>query len=99
MTPTPHLIGMLPESVLHSQWFAVLATLVALNTLAYVALAGVKLLPAVHPGDWLHRRERRREDRSIHPDAIVVRGEGTASSLADPPQTPEPAVEPGGFRA
>lgn len=84
MTPTPHLIGLLPESVLHSQWFAVLATLVALNTLAYVALAGVKLLPAVHPGDWLHRRERRREDRSIHPDAIVAHHVGDAKAGRDP---------------
>lgn len=70
---TPKLLGLVPESVLHSEWYAVLATLVALNTLAYVALAFVKLLPAVHPGEWLHSRERRAEDRSIYPDAIVAR--------------------------
>lgn len=86
---SPKLLGTLPESMLHSQWFAVLATLVALNTIGYVALAVAKLLPAVHPGDWWHRRERRSEDRSIHPDSVVVRQAVNAearlpSASADP---------------
>jgi hypothetical protein len=62
---------LLQETILQSPWFAVLATFVAINTLMYVSLAVSKLLPKVHPGDWLHGRERRRETRSIHPDAPV----------------------------
>jgi len=62
---------LLPESVLQTPWFSVLATFVAINTLMYVSLAVAKLLPRIHPGDWAHGRERRRETRSIHPDAPV----------------------------
>jgi hypothetical protein len=35
----------------------------------YVTLAIAKMLPKVYPGDWLHRRERRREPRGIDPGA------------------------------
>lgn len=58
---------LLPETFLQSEFFQVLATFVAINTLMYVTLAIAKMLPRVHPGDWLHRRNRRREPRGIVP--------------------------------
>jgi hypothetical protein len=67
---TTQMLGLLPESLLHTTWFAVLSTVVALNTLAYVALAAAKLLPAVRVGGK-RGRERRSEDRSIRPSAGV----------------------------
>ncbi|GAB2721982.1 hypothetical protein ACX801_10145 [Arthrobacter bambusae] len=63
---------LLPEEILHSDWFAVLATFVAINTLMYGALAIAKILPKVHPGDWIRTRNQRSETRSIHPDAPAV---------------------------
>ena len=63
--------GLLPESLLHSQWFAVLAAFVALNTLMYCALAVSKVLPKVYVSDWGHRPNRRSQTRSIYPDDFV----------------------------
>ncbi|WP_236014357.1 hypothetical protein [Microbacterium stercoris] len=60
---------LLPESFLTSDWFAVLAAFVAVNTLMYVALATVKILPKVRL-PW-SGRSRRSETRSIHPDAPI----------------------------
>ncbi len=59
---------LLPESVLYSDWFAVLATFVAINTVIYVVLGVTKILPQLRP---LGRRgySRRSETRSIHPEA------------------------------
>ena len=62
---------LLPESVLHSTWFAVLSVFVAVNTVMYVALAIAKTMPKLYPRDWLPRRYARAETRSIHPDAEV----------------------------
>ena len=59
---------LLPESVLSSPWFALLATFVAINTVMYVALAVGKALPRVYVTDWLRRRYRRSGTRSIYPD-------------------------------
>ena len=59
---------LLPESVLQSDWFSVLATFVAINTIIYVVLGIIKVLPKVR----LRRHRgasRRSETRSIHPDA------------------------------
>ncbi len=56
---------LLPESVLHSEWFAVLAAFVAVNTLLYLALAVAKLVPKPRPR---RGRAQRWETRSIHPD-------------------------------
>lgn len=61
---------LLPESVLYSEWFAVLATFVAINTVIYVVLGVIKILPQLR----LLRRQgasRRSETRSIHPEASV----------------------------
>lgn len=59
---------LLPESVLHSEVFAVLAAFVAINTVMYAALAVAKILPKIHPGDWIPRRTQRSETRNIQPD-------------------------------
>ena len=56
---------LLPETFLQSEFFQVLATFVAINTLMYVTLAISKMLPRVYPGDWFNRRNRRREPRGI----------------------------------
>ena len=39
---------LLPESLVHTNWFAILATFVAINTIIYAALALAKVLPKVH---------------------------------------------------
>ncbi|PPL19204.1 hypothetical protein GY24_07000 [Microterricola pindariensis] len=59
---------LLPESVLQSEWFAVWATFVAINTLMYAALSIAKILPKIYPSDWVHKRNRRAETRGIYPD-------------------------------
>jgi hypothetical protein len=59
---------LLPEGFLRSDWFAVLAAFVAINTIMYVALAVATMLPKVHVGDWVRRRYERAETRSIYPD-------------------------------
>ena len=64
---TADLLGILPESVLHSGWFAVLAAFVAINTVMYVALAVAKVLPKVYVSDWFTSRDRRGQNRSIFP--------------------------------
>jgi hypothetical protein len=56
-----------PESILHSELFAVLATFVAINTVMYAALAIVKVLPKLYAPGWLRSRGERSETRSIHP--------------------------------
>jgi hypothetical protein len=72
MSPTNVPAGILfPNEWLQSEWFAVWASFVALNTLVYVALAISKMLPKVHVSDvWYHLRglNRRTETRSIYPD-------------------------------
>jgi hypothetical protein len=62
------------ESVLASGWFAVLATLVAINTVMYCALAIAKMLPKVYLTDWLPNGNRRSETRSIYPEGHPADG-------------------------
>jgi len=71
----PRLAGgiRLPESVLHSDWFAVLAAFVAINTVMYTALAIAKLLPKVYVSDWFTSRDRRGQDRSIFASPTAYR--------------------------
>ncbi|WP_427133912.1 hypothetical protein [Pseudarthrobacter sp. S9] len=57
-----------PESFLHTPWFAIMATFVAIHTVMYAALAVSKLLPKVHRPNWLRPRHERAETRSIYPD-------------------------------
>ncbi len=60
---------LLPESVLHSEMFAILAAFVAINTVMYASLAIAKIMPKVYLSDWVRRRHERSETRSIDPDA------------------------------
>lgn len=59
---------LLPESILHSDSFKILATFVALNTLMYVTLAVLKVLPKGYALSWFSRRNRRTQNRSIYPE-------------------------------
>lgn len=65
--------GALPDEVLTSAPVRVLAAFVAINTVMYGALALAKVLPKIHPSRWLRRDNRRAEDRSIHPPAMIER--------------------------
>ena len=59
---------MMPESIMHTQWFAVLSMFVAVNTVLYLTLAIIKILPKAYLSDWVDQRNRRAENRSIYPD-------------------------------
>jgi hypothetical protein len=59
--------GVLPESIMHTPWFAALSTFVAINTVLYLTIAIIKLLPKFYLSDWVNRRNRRSESRSIYP--------------------------------
>ena len=61
-------MNLLPESVLHSGPFLVLATFVAVNTMMYAVLAVAKLLPKVYVTDLFRSRDQRIDNRSIYPD-------------------------------
>ena len=58
----------LPESLMNTQWFAVLSMFVAINTVLYLTLAIIKLLPKAYLSDWIDQRNRRVETRSIYPE-------------------------------
>ena len=62
---------LLPDSILHNDFIAVLAAFVAINTIVYVTLAVAKILPKVYFHDWIDTRNRRSETRSIDPDAPI----------------------------
>jgi hypothetical protein len=62
---------LLPESVLSSNEFAILAAFVAINTVLYASLALANILPRIYPTDWVTNRNRRTETRSIYPDSQV----------------------------
>lgn len=61
---------LLPEELLYTDWFGVLATFVAINTVIYVVLGMIKLVPKVRMPQY-RGASRRSETRSIHPDAPV----------------------------
>jgi hypothetical protein len=60
--------AILPESLLHTQWYAVLSGFVAINTILYVSLSVFKILPKVYVHDYIQHRGRRAETRSIYPN-------------------------------
>ena len=62
----------LPEEFLSTPVFQFIAAFVALNTIVYAALAIAKMLPKVYVSDWVIRRGRRQESRSIDPDDPLV---------------------------
>ena len=61
---------LLPESLLASSWFSLLAAFVAVNTVIYLVLSLSKVLPVVKLRSS-RGRERRSETRNIDPDAPV----------------------------
>jgi hypothetical protein len=69
MTAADVLAGiLLPTGVMHSQWFEVLTVFVAVNTVLFLTLAVIKLLPKTYLSDWVSQRNRRAETRSIYPE-------------------------------
>jgi hypothetical protein len=60
--------NVLPDGIMQSQWFAALSMFVAINTIVYVTLAVIKLLPKAYLSDWVWQRNRRSETRSIYPE-------------------------------
>lgn len=64
---------LVPASFLESRFFAVFAAFVAINTVIYVVLAIAKILPRLHPSDFLPGRNRRAEERSIYPAGMERR--------------------------
>jgi hypothetical protein len=60
--------SILPNDLMHSHWFAVLTTFVAVNTVLYLTLAIIKILPKAYVSDWVDRRNRRAETRGIYPE-------------------------------
>jgi hypothetical protein len=62
------LASVLPQSIMHSRWFASLSIFVAINTVVYLTLAIIKLLPKAYVSDWIDQRNRRSEIRSIYPE-------------------------------
>lgn len=60
---------LLPESFLESQFFVILASLVALNTTIYAALAIAKVLPKLIRSRANRSGKFRGETRSIYPDS------------------------------
>ena len=71
MTAVELFANVLPESIMHSSWFAALSMFVAINTIVYVTLAVAKILPKVYVRDLVDTRNRRSETRSIDPDAPI----------------------------
>jgi hypothetical protein len=63
-------LTVLPESVLHAGWYAVLGGFVAVNTILYVTLSICKILPKVYLSDFVKPRGRRAETRSIYPNGF-----------------------------
>jgi hypothetical protein len=61
-------LAVLPESILHTRWYAVLSGFVAINTILYVTLSILKIMPKIYVNDFLKRHGRRSETRSIYPD-------------------------------
>jgi len=60
--------SVLPHYLMDSSWFAALSTFVAINTVLYLTLAIIKLLPKAYLSDWVDQRNRRSESRSIYPE-------------------------------
>ena len=97
MTDVGTLASLLPQGIMHSQWFATLTVFVAVNTLLYLTLAIVKLLPKLYLSDWVDRRDRRSEPRSISLVADEPRepggtDRGSRAPLAPPRRTGVPTT-------
>ncbi len=65
-------LAVLPESIMGTHWFSVLAGFVAINTILYVTLSIFKIMPKLYLNDILRRHGRRSETRSIYPNGEGV---------------------------
>ncbi len=61
--------NVLSSDILTSRPIQVLAAFVAVNSLIFVVLAVMSILPKTHPSTWFTSRDRRSETRSINPNA------------------------------
>ena len=68
MTSMVLFASVLPHNIMHGPWFTALSMFVAINTVLYLTLAIIKLLPKAYLSDWVDQRNRRSESRSIYPD-------------------------------
>lgn len=75
---------LLSADVLQSGPVTVLAAFVAVNTVMYAALALAKVLPKVYPTSWFGGRNRRAQNRSIHPDDADLAARARASTAPAP---------------
>lgn len=73
---------LLPADVLQSGPVTVLAAFVAVNTVMYAALALAKVLPKLYPTSWFGGRNRRAQNRSIHPDDADLAARASASAAS-----------------
>lgn len=84
----PAVSGILAEPMMQSMPLRVLTAFVAINTVIYSVLAVAKILPRVYPSTWFRGRNRRVEDRSIHPAAMPAAREPDGADGG--PVTPVP---------
>ena len=76
--------------MMHSPWFAALSMFVAINTVLYLTLAIIKMLPKPYLSDWVDQRSRRFESRSIYPDVDAgAHGTNIDPHLAFPMPPPD----------
>lgn len=71
-------VMLIPTSLLDSEFFQVLATFVALNSLIYATLAVLKVVPKGYSFVRFDGRNRRRQNRSIYPDGPDAEPAGLA---------------------
>jgi hypothetical protein len=71
------------STLLHTEWYAVLAAFVALNTIMYCALAVSKVLPKLYISDWISSPNRRTQTRSIYPDGYSLEDEQLLAERPD----------------
>jgi hypothetical protein len=73
---------------MHTPWFATLSMFVAVNTVLYLTLAIIKLLPKAYLSDWVDQRNRRTESRSIYPMSRPELGDNWRSPARCPLDVP-----------
>ncbi len=78
-------LTVLPESVMQTKWFAILAGFVALNTILYVSLSVFKIMPKIYLSDIVRRHGRRRETRSIYPNGHSPPPDWVPATAPTPP--------------
>jgi hypothetical protein len=80
---------LLDSSLLQSPVLAVLNAFVVINTVMFLALAILKLMPKVYVSDWVTSRNRRAETRGIHPDPPPTTSAVTPAAPDAPPDADE----------